>query len=337
MGKITYLLGAGASFGTRRRDKSNNTIAGAIQRGIPIVNEFETTIKLYKEGLLDNTIYDDIQYSVFEDELNWLAEKCHQYPTIDTYAKQLYITEGIHSENYTELKNRLSLFLTLIQNKQTRDLRYDGFIASLIQEGIKFPDEISILSWNYDSQFEFAFADYLKKDMNTLWKELNIYSKTFPLTYTANKFGIIKLNGSALLCDPKSKTLWDPNNTIGNRTRIMMDLYTSGAVNVCNTLSFAWEQDENLVKTIIDTVQDAEVLIIIGYSFPYVNRNIDRAIIQNMKRLHTIYIQDPNANSIEERFEAVLDPFQVNLLERKQIKIIKRAYADQFIIPNELS
>lgn len=104
--------------------------------------------------------------------------------------------------------------------------------------------------------------------------------------------------------------------------------------NTDNALSFAWENINNdFFKQIKKKVEDAKILIIIGYSFPYFNREIDRQIIGEMTQLEKVYIQDPNANEVKESFEAVLSEFQsINI----KLKYVLKEGVKQFIIPNEM-
>lgn len=345
MSKIVYLLGAGASYG-RRNQKDGKDIKGSVVKGVPIVNEFYDAINLFNSENIELLSGKPIgKYNLIHDDLVWLATKCAQYPTIDTYAKMLFITEGIYGQNYNRLKRSLSLFLTLMQEKGKRDLRYDGFIASLIQEGAVFPEDISILSWNYDSQFEYAFSDYVRdNDINYIWDKLNVYSKynQNPMLYVKRGgFGIMKLNGTALLCDNARRgRIVDIDNltkAYPDRKTAIQQLYNGNNNDIETTLSFAWEQDENLKERIKERVQDAEVLVVIGYSFPYVNRGVDRVIVNNMPNLKKVYIQDPNASSIRQSFEAVLNDFQTATFSNRDDVIIERPYTDQFIIPNELA
>lgn len=346
MSKIVYLLGAGASYGSRNQ-KDGKDIKGSVIRGVPIVNEFSAAIEnLNFEHIEPLSSTPLSSYKIIYDDLEWLADKCAQYPTIDTYAKMLFITEGINGQNYNRLKRSLSLFLTLMQEKGKRDLRYDGFIASLIQEGAVFPKDISILSWNYDSQFEYAFSDYMRdSDINYIWDKLNVYYKYNQnpmLDVKRDGFGIMKLNGTALLCDNARRgRIVDIDNltkAYPDRKTAIQQLYNGNNNNIDTTLSFAWEQDENLKERIKERVQDAEVLVVIGYSFPYVNRDIDRLIVNNMPNLKKVYIQDPNASSIRQNFEAVMNFTQTIMFKKNNNGDIKElTHPDQFIIPSELA
>ena len=45
-----------------------------------------------------------------------------------------------------------------------------------------------------------------------------------------------------------------------------------------------------------------EILVICGYSFPGFNKDIDDIIINSMQKLKRVYFQNPNPESIQERF-----------------------------------
>lgn len=333
MSKVTYLWGAGASFG-ERSEKGN------IVRGVPIISEFPKAISSLISSLLgasktrhSNPSYEEAIKYCISDNLELLQKYCASYPTIDTYAKMLFVTQK-YSE-YERLKQILSVFLLYHQITFPRDLRYDGFIASLIDQAGNFPN-INILTWNYDIQFETAYADYSKsgKFIPYLWNELNVINKTIGTQKIhETRFSITKLNGMALFINKNSKSLIDLlNGGYQNDKAKLEELYK--ALNYIsiykNTLSYAWERNGDFITKVSERVKDTTSLVVIGYSFPYVNREIDRAIIQNMEHLERVYIQDPFANEIKESVEAVLSD------KMSQVDIITKTNTKQFFIPNEL-
>ncbi len=352
MAKVTYLLGAGASYG--ERDKENN-----ILRGMPVVSELGDALSSYItffNGLHPFTSFSDLGITsgeavVLKNFLTKLIKICKSYPTIDTYAKQLYITKRneenmlcINGENsYNTLKRLLSAAFLLLQDENIRDLRYDGFIASLINEQREFPP-MTILSWNYDIQFEMAYSGYYKVDryIPSLWKELNVLNKTFYTEYDETKpFAIIKINGTALFTDSDREKLSVRDIT---EERLSDVFYGGGEEskykrlwdfinhsNYHNTLSYAWEKSNkvDIELAIKNRVHDTEDLIIIGYSFPYVNDKIDRNTISNMPSLKRVYIQDPNFDDIKERIESMLQ-------SNNNVEFIKKGLK-QFYIPSSFN
>lgn len=100
-------------------------------------------------------------------------------------------------------------------------------------------------------------------------------------------------------------------------------------------LSFAWEHDTNnaFYKNLEKAVASTEVLVVIGYSFPFFNRDIDKLILQKFmgENLKKVYFQAPenDVSDIRERFLAINDTLPIeNLLLRTDIQ--------QFTLPNEL-
>lgn len=325
MAKITYLLGAGASFGERTED-------GNIVRGVPIVSEFRKAISRLNTLLGgNNRDASDLRKMRLYDELKWLGDNCDSYPTIDTYAKMLFVTK--RSEVYERIKRTLTLFLLLHQINTQRDLRYDGFIASLIDQKGRFPN-IDILTWNYDAQFEMAYADYSKKGkyLPYIWDELNVINKTIGTgKIYETGFSITKLNGMALFVDRDDNKLIDLiNGGYEKDIRLEIDNIILYRRLYENTLSYAWERNNDFVAKVAERVKNTSSLVVIGYSFPYVNREIDRTIIQNMHLLERIYIQDPYANEIKESVEAILSD------KVRKVNIITKTNTKQFFIPNEL-
>lgn len=84
-------------------------------------------------------------------------------------------------------------------------------------------------------------------------------------------------------------------------------------------------------------VKDAKTLVVIGYSFPYVNRAVDRKLAQSMEALRNVYIQDMAASDVKQSFETLLSENQQKGISQKLIRIHPRTSVSQFIIPNELT
>ena len=97
-------------------------------------------------------------------------------------------------------------------------------------------------------------------------------------------------------------------------------------------LSYAWETSDRQ-RQMFDMLQkvtsDTTTVVVIGYSFPYFNRQIDRKIFAAMPYLKTVYIQDPNPEAIEPSLRAVL-------LNEAATKIVYQKDCTQFYLPREL-
>jgi hypothetical protein len=83
------------------------------------------------------------------------------------------------------------------------------------------------------------------------------------------------------------------------------------------------------MERVIHATKNTEILVIIGYSFPFFNREVDRQILNSMLKLEKVYIQAPDATDLAERFEAVRDQIDPP-------KVIPYKEVGQFLLPNEL-
>jgi hypothetical protein len=76
-----------------------------------------------------------------------------------------------------------------------------------------------------------------------------------------------------------------------------------------------------------------EVLVIIGYSFPFFNREVDNALFMQMTSLKKIYIQDVNPQNIYETMQDFVD-FKEHGVQR--IEVVFKRNLEQFVFPKEL-
>lgn len=152
-------------------------------------------------------------------------------------------------------------------------------------------------------------------------------------TRSLNKFCIIKLNGTAFMYDKTNlqivDTFFDPYSTMGIIPSIYK-FYLDKYKNIDTGLSFAWEKDSKIKQSIEKTVYNADVLVIIGYSFPDYNRDIDKEIFDKMPNLKKIYIQDKDPNIIKQRIMQFITT-------KKDYNFMLCQDVTQFVIPMELT
>ncbi len=335
MANITYLIGAGAS-----------------KKALPIVNEIPKRIeqmigKLEEPNfkISPNDLYDGLPVKTakievqqdFVKDLRWLNEKCLNHASIDTFAKKLFLQ---HKEELNRLKLAFSTYLILEQAKNKVDNRYDAFFASILTDSIvSFPTGCKILSWNYDHQFEKAYSEYLEStNIERVAAHLNVRSKF----YESNneKFSITKLNGTCgfystdfhlerQLCSDFSNDLDLPFLDKVMRNYSLIKAYPD---RYWSALSFAWEtlgKSDSIIRYAKYETARTDILVVIGYSFPYFNREADRALLENMAQLQRVYFQSPDAENIKERFLSI----RSNI---KSDNLLCRTNTDQFLFPNEL-
>ena len=357
MVNVTYLIGAGASAGKRSEEN-------AILDGLPCVNEITDRLMYYYNQIWNAEFLEDDKVSNFPhlglnsindwknakqlllNNLKRLYVACQRNATIDTYAKKM-VLQGKNPE-LEHLERLLTFYFILEQVISEPDARYDTFLANILQSRRQFPSHIKVLSWNYDSQFEIAYNEYDKDN------KLSIGSK---LSSEYQPFDILKLNGSATFQGAESIPEYRHNlkekikkygrqNTYGEVVAspvrcILYDivylykLYV-GEIDPSrknNTnLSFAF--DSNKPSDILfyrtdEIVAATDVLVIIGYTFPFFNREIDRRILNKLKPNVKIYIQDKNPNRIKQNFKAVKNSISDEQIELKED-------TDQFFLPPEL-
>jgi hypothetical protein len=189
MAEITYLLGAGASCGA-----------------LPVVSDMENKITLTIDWLNDMRYnFNVLQESRFQkiiNDLGFLRDNCDTKKnfSIDTYAKKLKLSG--EDKTYNRVRNALSLYFTIEQKHYSPDIRYDNFWASILKSKLELPNNIRVLSWNYDFQLELTYQGFLKTNsLKESRKALNVSSLEMILSRQINyeKFGVFKLNGSATI------------------------------------------------------------------------------------------------------------------------------------------
>lgn len=355
MANVTYLIGAGASAGKRTKD-------GWIIEGLPVVNEITGRLREYVDGVRNATFPIDMkwtnQYLEMNDKSDWeyarqrllynldyLYRVCRNNATIDTYAKKL-VLQG-KREDLEHLERMLAFFFVSEQVLCAPDSRYDTFLANILQDKRQFPENINVLSWNYDSQFEIAYHEY------DVENQLRIGSK---MSQTYQPFDILKINGSAtfrgaggmaeyrkalLKKMSKNSSEYSPFGDPNKYDVILPDLIALfklyvGEINPTkkNTtnLSFAFDYNrpsEVLYQRSDEIIRSTDVLVIIGYTFPFFNRIIDRRILASLPMDATIYIQDIHPERIQQSLQAVCP-------EMKESRIYLLNEVDQFFLPPQL-
>lgn len=321
MKNITYLIGAGASA-----------------YSIPMVYRIQESIELifrlirnYRESnLLDEPI-DSIAKEMFEN-LGWLIENIAFHSTIDTFAKKLYITRN--RSGLERFKKTISILFLFEEMRNKVDYRYDTFFASILDSSLKLPSNVKILSWNYDLQFERAFTSYSKRKLFQSIEELSINFPNNPNDRYKNNF-IHKINGMIWFTKELSdelnfSQLYEVNDDL---TESIIDVYGSVLKDgLWERILFSWENydlNKSRIFEIKEDILNTNILVCIGYSFPYFNRNVDTYLIKSMKYLEKIYFQNPQTNQNIERFKTIR-----NDLNDKSF--IAYENCTEFLLPDEL-
>lgn len=317
MSKVCYLLGAGASYG-KRIDPENITMddVSLIEEGLPIVSEIKEELE-YVIGWVNSvelTGGDHIlrgekcEVDDLKNELiigfEWLLNESSRHSTIDTFAKKLYLKGD--NNNYGRLKFLLSSFFLIEQFLHPYDKRYDAFLANILNSQLRIPDDIFIMTWNYDVQFDIAYRDYndlgLPMCIPQEKNNSNNNARLFKINGSANYFSSNYLDSSILLQDNSCLLLERILKQLSMTTE--RGSYSTGTTD----LLFAWEKAkyDEISKILYQNISDAQVLVIIGYTFPFFNREIDREIFSKMPKLEKLYVQDPNADKVKIALKSIL-------------------------------
>ena len=300
--KIIYYLGAGASAGA-----------------IPVVNKINDRIdeqqKLIKIWLLKFDYEQEIKHFLtwYEQLLLMFVNDLKQTPSIDTLAK-VYLYSN--PTKYQAYNNFISYFFAIEEFLGGIDKRYLGFIAGILNGSNKnLNEKILVYSWNYDLQFERAYSIFLSDSDKLHGASLPEYylnrlpSQDFnPLS---EKFSLIKLNGTLGYLENKTKNFISIDFIKGIKTEqeLLLSLFNL-KIKVTNKP----ESFKNLLRYLISPKE--VVLVVIGYSFPFFNREIDKRILGSLK-LNKVYIQAPNEAlpGIKSSFRSIKPEFSETNIE----------------------
>ena len=358
MTDVVYLMGAGASFGRRIKEGLSHKVeiikggtksishihCANILEGMPLVVEIPQRIQYICDLIRNSESTTDYSTTIIDSkkviretkgllikDLMWLYEGAIKHATIDTFAKKLYLTGK--TEEYNKVKKLLAIYFVIEQIINKPDARYDTFLANILTLNLEIPDRIKILTWNYDSQFEIAFNEYKKTIITP--RDIGCYS--LHDNEITKSPAIFKINGTASFNNWNSLANFRSNYKL-NKTILDKIMYAYKEND--SLLSFAWEtsirkrDDLPIIKTAVEHIKEAKTLVVIGYTFPFFNRLVDKAIIGSLNNLKKIYIQDPKANEVAQSIDAVLVSHQKPPIN--QLSIIPITNCDQFYLPPEL-
>ena len=355
MAKITYYLGAGASY-----------------HSCPILeDQANLMVKLAESELKEKTStgYLELNYEFSDDEIKTLpndnrikilwyigyfGKKAQKFNTIDTYARKLELSGLFKDLNL--LKMSVSIFFDLWENFYEEkfkfisdrefkpiDPRYISLFSILLNKNnndIELNSSFKFITWNYDLQLESAFKSFLIEE-NVHFEALN-RSLKFMEDDKGSQNDIFHLNGHrGFLSSNTTNTKqsyelnnyvqsyndwWDNNNWLFNSTK-------RGHTKFHEFVKYAWEHDlkSEWFRRISNILSETEILVIIGYSFPPFNREIDQYLFSKLspRKIKKIVYQDPNANKqlIENLFR--------NPVQFKDKIQIEKDNMNQFHLPNE--
>lgn len=282
--------------------------AGASANAIPTVAKFTEELGRWGAYIEEYStkMRDPIQGKRLKEISRWFsktAEHTRQTFSIDTLAKMYWFRKDLLE--YNKVKSVISLLINLQELKNPCDQRYDSFLAALmdLKEGdLKFASSVQLVAWNYD----FQFASSYKKIMGIPAEKMKpIGFENFQkIIRLQNINGSSYNEGSYVINTEHNLDIGNiGNNNYSTTVRIFCEELLN-AFDITNeqshwgNIKFSWEREfdhHNLNEF------EPDILVIIGYSFPTYNRELDLPILlPNGYPVNKVYIQcnyyDPEKN-----------------------------------------
>ncbi|MEQ8562562.1 MAG: hypothetical protein RID18_13695 [Cytophagales bacterium] len=318
---------------------------------------------------IDQEILDKIlpAQELLRNDFRWLIDKLNTHKTVDQLASEI-LTQSNNLEENNEEKNELqkqyeilklvlAVYFSFDQLLTPTDSRYRTFFSQMCRGKLEnlLQSKSKIVSWNYDCQFEIAFAEFMK--YSSLAKSnsaLNIGTRYY-LPFDENRFGIEKLNGTSISYrkDSESSTFFFDELKL-NENNASLRYYSPKVAaniifnylicrndlqNVQSGISFSWDapfEDPSIMRS-LSIMQKTRELIIIGYSFPPVNEAIDRRLLQSLRFLHNVVIQDYYPHRIKSRLLTLGGPkIQENVNNGNlRIELLTPEDYNEFALPGQ--
>lgn len=221
-----------------------------------------------------------------------------------------------------EFEEIMKKFDDLINKKKKTDDRYINFLNYVLEQGEEYPsfpsNKIKIVSWNYDNQFELA-CDSMR--MGSIY-EKEIKPNLLPVNGKFKRHGHYSFIG------------------------VLQNYRESD-----DGIQFAWENANPNYDEFLKEFDNREEkhIVVIGYSFPFANREIDKLILKRIIRgwdedasnrryyrpAINIYIQAGSQKDYEDIKERMISLASIDI-GAADIKITRDEDLDNFFIPNAL-
>lgn len=339
MMNITYLFGAGASY-----------------NACPILNELgDKMIELpdycsKQDFLCTSSKYDSIKSLI--ELIFKVGKKSKEFNTIDTYAKKLFLLDK--KQELKELKLAVSLFFTiwsLAESKNWKtietekghlreckkvDPRYISLLATYLEKGEHYPKlrhSVNFITWNYDLQLEEAYRLFTEIEEQN-FNVVNKYFPFFPNSENISKIKCCHLNGfHGYYGKDEGRDLF--NRSLSNDLAKIVEemLFISEpdpnrVLDFNHFINYAWEDSElsqNARQRAIDILSKTTHLVVVGYSFPPFNYDVDKKLMESLgNKFDTIIIQDPKVDP-----DFIAETFNIRRNKIREVRDV-----NQFVIPN---
>jgi hypothetical protein len=316
--KITYLLGAGASC-----------------EAVPVSKNLTKTMLQWVAAAtgMPAIVHQHPQFVTFTKNIAELCSASDNVGGIDAYARVLFLSKDSKNEmKLRTLKATLSCWLLALQRGGKIDRRYVHFMGVLARPSndriITFDQRANIITWNYDLQVELTLALRFGIPQDRIISILNAPLPNHEEKIDEDHFFLLRLNGFAGAHSEagKFKQILDLLLTKDSKQSMLeiLDLYGRYLArdDLIPAINFAWETNSMWSQYIRDNVtallSKTTHLVIIGYSFPSFNTEIDRPILTAMKPAN-VTIQDINANDMTQKVKQLVPEWPWEKISLRQV------------------
>lgn len=182
-------------------------------------------------------------------------------------------------------------------------------MAALTEKGnnreVKIKDNVKFITWNYDLQLELAFKSFTPDNSSWDYVDENLgfrikskFKRPLQVCHLNGYHGYYTIDKKEIDIHefPKSNNIPEILDTLS----YIPESLDRKQLNFHETINYAWESSTIAIETREQArrvFQETDILVIIGYSFPNFNKEIDKSLFDKLKRRETrIYYQDPNAS-----------------------------------------
>jgi|GEM_PF-6813883 len=332
MEKIAYLFGAGASTGkfydgieyTEPDIRINFSSTDLLVPCKGFTKDIKNVLNDLKQSFANQP---HGKYEYREDPLRIVEQLCeifdrNRFNLVDNFAKKNYILNDL--EKLNAIKKGICFYFYFITNfgnnfydlffarwiENRIHIRYLDWLTSIMTD-VKWPEDIRVYSYNYDNQVQIA------------------YNYIIGYNEDLDKKNVYPINGSYFFKQNYLPEIFDSSIEFLTSLIIYINAQNSG-------IKFAWEED-NFSKVSKDINGDPfhpQILVVIGYSFPFLNREIDKILMNKWSNtLNKIYIQEPNESINEDSFRSKFPELINSTGSEIPIEFVRNV--DQFHIPYE--
>ncbi len=343
--KIVYYLGAGASYNSVPIQEKLGFYMEEVANHISVTISDIAIVHQAKYRRLKSQ---NVPLIKIAENLRLFGRKAIEYGSLDIYARRLYLL-GLNSE-LNSLKFTLSTFFVLWENFIYKgqkinentcytniDKRYLSLFSVMLEKNDSFPklnNNVSFITWNYDLQLERAYQSFLNYKSIAL-ETINTGLHFFENTYPGVKNDIIHLNGFSGMFEHEGKPISTINDTksVDKFEDCLLNLldnysdFNKHESRYSSYIKYAWENSKS-VKIAEKIMSKADILVIVGYSFPAFNREVDSKLFDLFLKgsgQSQVVFQDPNAS--DETMESFFGKNNKNIVIKKDV--------NQFDIPHD--